>query len=513
MKQIIKNFNNLIKKTIFNVKNKTNNNFNNLIKKILFNVKNKTNNKFKISKFNKYFISFIALLFFYLFYLLIPLLYDKTWVQTSIENKILNGFKINISVSADISYRILPAPHFLIKNSTILINDNNKPKPIAQIKSLKVFLSQQNFLNKEKMSLNKIVINNANFSLLRSDFKLLNKYSNVQFSNKKIKINNSKIFFKDDSGEVISIVKIDKATLFFDNKKLLNLFQLKGETYAIPFTFDFWFNNGSTQNKEINFTAKSLKLNIFNKSTTEQNKLIRGKNIISFLNSTLNTKYDIKNELIIFKSENYKLKNSKFNYNGELSINPFDLNLNIDLGNYKISKLYNINSTLKEFVESGLLFNDNISINTTITSYSNIKKEIFQNSKIHFNIINGKINFNKTKFVNNKIGTLELKNSNLFFKDNNLVLNTDILIDIKSSDHLFSFLNTNKLSRRNFKNILVNLDYNISTNQFEFNHIKIDNKKISNQMLLVIEGFRDNNLNNLIKSRGLINEALNGYDG
>jgi hypothetical protein len=93
------------------------------------------------------------------------------------------------------------------------------------------------------------------------------------------------------------------------------------------------------------------------------------------------------------------------------------------------------------------------------------------------------------------------------------VLNTDILIDIKSSDHLFSFLNTNKLSRRNFKNILVNLDYNISTNQFEFNHIKIDNKKISNQMLLVIEGFRDNNLNNLIKSRGLINEALNGYDG
>ena len=58
MKQIIKNFNNLIKKTIFKVQNKTNNNF-------------------KISNFNKYLITFIALLFFYLFYLLIPFYMTK----------------------------------------------------------------------------------------------------------------------------------------------------------------------------------------------------------------------------------------------------------------------------------------------------------------------------------------------------------------------------------------------------------------------------------------------------
>ena len=99
MKKIIKNFNKLIKRTIFKVKNKTNNNF------------------------NKYLITFIGLLFFYLFYLLIPLHYDKTWVQTNIESKLLNEFKINLSNSADISYRILPAPHFLIKNSKILVGE------------------------------------------------------------------------------------------------------------------------------------------------------------------------------------------------------------------------------------------------------------------------------------------------------------------------------------------------------------------------------------------------------
>ena len=66
MKKIIKNFNNLIQRTIFKVQNKTNNNFN-------------------ISSFNKYLISFIAVLFIYLFYLWIPLLYDKAWLQTNIE--------------------------------------------------------------------------------------------------------------------------------------------------------------------------------------------------------------------------------------------------------------------------------------------------------------------------------------------------------------------------------------------------------------------------------------------
>ena len=75
MKKIVKNFNNLIKKTIFKVKNKTNSNF-------------------KISNFNKYSIVIIGLLFSYLFYLLIPTLYDKTWVQSTIESKFSNEFKI-----------------------------------------------------------------------------------------------------------------------------------------------------------------------------------------------------------------------------------------------------------------------------------------------------------------------------------------------------------------------------------------------------------------------------------
>ena len=494
MKQTIKNFNNLIKKTIFKVKNKTNNNF-------------------KISNFNKYLITFVGLLFFYLFYLLIPLLYDKTWVQTSIENKILNEFKIKLSSSADISYRILPAPHFLIKDSIILINDNKKLKSISEIKNLKVFISQKNFLEKEKMNITKIVISNANFSLLHTDFKILNESSNNQLSKKKIKIYDSNIFFKDMSDEVTSIVKIDSAILFFEDKELLNVFSLKGETFAVPFTFNFTNKIGSIQKKEININVESLNLNISNKSENKNNNYISGINIISILNTTINTKYNIKDKLITFMSDKSKIKNSKLDYKGEMSISPFDLNIIINLEKYVISKLLNMNSILVELIKSKLLFNENISIKGSIIAKSKKKGKIFQNIDFSFHIINGIINLDNTRFVNDNIGLVELNNSNLFVRNNNLILSTNMLIKIKNPNRLFSFLNTAKKSRKDIKNILINLDYNISTNQIEFNNIKVDNNNVNNELISIIDGFSDNNINNLTRSRVLINKLLYAYEG
>ena len=493
MKQIIKNFNNLVKRTILKVQNKTNNNFN-------------------ISVFNKYLITFITSLFLYLFYLLIPLLYDKTWLQANIESKLLNEFKVNLSTSADISYRILPAPHFLIKDSKILVAEGEKTKSIAEIKDFQIFLSQANLFDKEKMNIKKIVISNANFSLLRGDIKLLNEHISKKFSNKKVTIKNSNIFFKDNLEEIISIIKVDKTVLFFDDEKLLNFFKLKGEVFNLPFTFDFISSNDSIKYKEFYLNSKRLKLDISNKSTTE-NKLTSGKNSITFLQSTINTRYNLKEKLIIFESSNSRLDNSQVNYKGELSINPFDLILNINLDNYKISKLFDINPLLIELIKSGLLFNENISVSTSIITNSNIKNEIFDSAKINFYIIGGKIHFDKTKFINNNIGSLQLNNSNLFYENNELTFNSDILIDIQNSQKLFSFLNTSKSSRKDIKTILINLDYDILANQIRFNNVKIDNREVSSQLLTIIEDFTDNNQNNFNKSRRLLNEALKAYEG
>ena len=494
MKQIVKKFNILVKKTIFKVENKTNSNF-------------------TISVFNKYLITIVTLLFIYLFYLLIPTFYSKTWVQTNIKNKLLNEFKINLSNSRDISYRILPAPHFLIKDSKILLKGVEKNNFVAQVKNLKVFINKNNFFNKEKMYIKEVKLNNVNFSLLRNNLTSFNDARNNKLSNKKIIINHSNIFLKNNLGETITIIKIFKSLLFFDDKKLLNMFDFSGEVFNIPFKIKSQTQIDHKKNDKINIEAKNLRLNIFNESNISDQDSIAGKNIISLLDSTINTKYDLKKNLIIFSSINSKIKNSKVSYNGELSINPFDLELDINLGEHKISQLFNTNNVFIDFIKSGLLFNDNISLVTTIAANSSLKEEIFQHARINFRIVNGKINLDNTMFINDKIGFFELKNSNLFFKNKNLILNTDILIDIKNSNNLFSFLNTNKSSRKDFKKILINLDYNFLSNQLKFNSAKIDNDAFSDQLLTIIEGFEDNNLNNIIKSRGIVNRLLKAYAG
>ena len=494
MKQIVKKFNNLLKKTIFKVQNKT-------------------NNKLRISSFNKYLITFIGLLFFYLFYLLTPLLYEKTWVQNKIESKFLNEFKLNLSTSADISYRILPAPHFLVKNSKLSFDGNKNQKSIADIRSLKFFLSRSNFFNKEKMNVKKVIIDNANFSFLRSDISTLNKFSDSKFSNKKIKINNSKIFFKDNLNEIITIIKMDKSILFFDNVKLLNLFKLNGVVFGVPFIFNLNHKNDSINNKTINLAAKSLKLNIFNEFFNQNSPSSTGRNIISISKTIIKTKYEVKEKVITFVSDNSKSGILKIDFNGKLSINPFDLYLDIILDDYKISKLFKPNAILNEFFKSKLLFNDNLSVDLSFFIKTSSKDQIFNDAKINFNISNGKFNFDKSIFVNNNIGLLELNNSNLLYDNSKFILNTDIWITIKDSDQLFSFLNTRKKSRKKIENILINLDYDFLNSRVKFNTIKIDNKEVNDQFLSKIETFNDHTSNNMIKSRRLINELLSVYEG
>ena len=518
MNRFIQNFNNLIKKIILKVKNKTNDKFqfitfNNLFKKKVFKVPTQINNKFQVSTFNKCLITFISLLFLYLFYLSIPVLYNKTLVQRNIEDKLLKEFNINFSTSSNISYRILPTPHFLFKDSKIYKGDNEQKTSLANIKNLKVFIGQNNFFNQNKIIVKKVKIDNANFLLLRKDLKLLKNSNNNKFSNKNIEINEGNIFFKDNSDETIAIIKISKAFLFHDNENLFNLFNLKGEAFNIPFNLIYKKKFNSLKSEEIDITFKKLKLKVFDVFNNEQNNPNSGKNIISFLNSTINTEYKIENNIVNFNSKGSRIKNVVIDYDGVLSVNPFDLSLKINIDNYKFFKTSNIITILNELIKTGLLFNENISVNTSIISNSKLKNKIFQNININFNIINGKINFNKTRLINKKIGSLELERSNLYLKNDTMILNTDIIIDINNYDELFSLLQTNKKFRKPIKSVRINIDYNFLINQITFNNIKVNNKKVSDELSRILEDFNDNNFDNWNKNKRLLNILFESYEG
>jgi len=476
--------------------------FNKFIQKTIFKVENKTNDKFHVSNFSKYIITTIAVLFIYIFYLSIPILYDKNWIQNKIISKLSTEFNINLSNSFDISYRILPKPHYLIKNTKTTL---------AEIKGLNVYISQNNFFNKDSIRINEVIIEEANFFLLNDNIKTLYENSEKKFSKKKIKINNSNIFFKNNLNEVISIIKISNAFLFFDEKNLFNLFDFKGEIFNVPFELNY--QNIINSQKKIKIKANNLKLEVINKFFKKDEDLSSGVNSISILSSSINTKYKINDQAIIFQSDGSTFYNSRINYNGQLAINPFDLNLKINLYNYKISNLFTPNSIINEFIKSGLLFNENISVHSLVNIKSSKKDEIFNEAKLELRVLNGTINFDNSIFINNNIGLMEVSNSDLFLENDELILTSNLSIDIKDTDQLFSFLNTTKKSRKDIKNIKLNIIYNFLRNQIEFKNIKINDNDMSSQFNNITGGFIDNDSNNLTKSRKLLNELINLYDG
>ena len=114
------------------------------IKKLLFfiiRLEFMKNIKFKTSVFSRYLISLIVILFSYLFYLSIPALYNYQTLQKQLTTKLLKEFNLNVGLSADIAYRILPSPNFEIKNASLNIDTSKELVTFAQVKKMKVYIS------------------------------------------------------------------------------------------------------------------------------------------------------------------------------------------------------------------------------------------------------------------------------------------------------------------------------------------------------------------------------------
>ena len=127
------------------------------MKKINFNIKFNT----KIGIF-----TIAGFFFLYLLYLSIPSLYDSGRVQKDLYNKLLTEFGFNLSLSSNIAYRILPQPHFHVKDTKIFGDKANSTDEIGQIKDVKVFISQKNLFKRQSINIKKVVLSKGNFFLM-----------------------------------------------------------------------------------------------------------------------------------------------------------------------------------------------------------------------------------------------------------------------------------------------------------------------------------------------------------
>ena len=436
------------------------------------------NHKFKnISSFNRYLIFLITLLFLYLFFLSIPSLYDKEPLQTKL-NKIINEeYNINLSLSSEIQYNILPKPHFLIKNVKFFSNDNTLPKELGQIKKLKVFISQKNFFKKEIIEINSISLNTANFLIHQSDLKYFIKFFGEKFSHKKLNIKNSKFFYIDDNKNVISIFPISRLKLNYNNKDSKNLLISKGEFFTVPYSLNW--NKDFVEKKTSTFLKlKKLNLKIINFTSEKKNDALEIENVIYFRNIEMGSNIILNKNLIEIKSqENSKIKNNKIGYVGKIDLSPFYLNMDLNFERLNFKKNIFDNSLLRNLLLIEPLYDENLNAKFTLKIENLVKSKLFNSSKILVNLENGAINFDNTIFKGD-LGNLNLISGNLVNVKDDLIFTGNFVFNISSEDLFYKLFQINKKNRNKIKNVYFDISYNLIKDKIIINNLILEPGKI-----------------------------------
>ena len=433
------------------------------MKKNFFNIKL----NFKIGVF-----TFFSLFFLYLLYLSIPSLYDSGRVQKVLYYKLIEEFGLNLSLSSEITYRILPQPHFHIKDTKVFRDKSKVSEEIGEIKDLRVFISSKNFFNKKKIYINKIILSKCNFFFNRSNLDYINDFLNKDFSEKSIFIKKSKFFFSDKNDNIIFIYTINKLDFLKDVKENSNQIKTIGSIFKIPIKFS-WQKNLSNKNTIVNFKAEKVDIDFINKGYLEKGKYFY-ENSFNILTNNLKTKYEFFDNSIKLNSKKSFIKNTPISYSGNIELSPFSFQIFVDAKDIDLEYFLNNTFLLNEIISSKILINDNINGQIRIKTNKLNKIRLFDNAIINFNFEEGDINLNNSQLINNKFAKILLYNSNFDQSDGSSNFNGEIKFDIFDYEQFFRVFSIPKKNRLKKKIYKINFQYTFNLNNSKFSIDKIN---------------------------------------
>ncbi|MFL2894561.1 MAG: hypothetical protein ACJZ4I_03655 [Candidatus Pelagibacter sp.] len=423
--------------------------------------------------------SISTVFFLYLLYLSIPSLYDSGRVQKVFNDKFLTDFNLNISLSTDISYRILPQPHFLIKDAKLFYKKKNLLNEIGHIKELKIYVSKKNFFKEKNVEILKVEFNKSNFFLMKNDFIFFKKYLNKKFSEKKLIIKKSKFFLNDDNKNIIFIYTINKSKLNFNLEDDTNFLSTIGEIYKIPVELN-WSKNFTTKKKITEINTKKIFIDSLN-----EGNFIKGKyeyeNILNLFSSRLKTKYEISDEMLVFESKTSLIKSTPIKYKGIVNFKPFNFKINIDSKKLDFSYFWKNLYLVNELISTELLLNQNLYGNIFISSEKIIKNKNFNKIALNINFKESEINFDNTRLFSDKLGEIEVHDSILQSIEGFAILSAKLKLKIKEQDLFHKNFLIPKKNRKEIKNLIFDISFQLDDGLIIVNGVFFeDNNKIKN---------------------------------
>ena len=350
-----------------------------------------------------------------------------------------------------------------------------------------------------------------NFNLNKESHNFFIKLLASDFSNFTLKIKNSNIFYKNIENDVLFINKINKIEYFYDIKNLKNILLADNEIFNIPYKIkiqDDLFKKKIIS--KINLDIINLEIeNIFNYSTAKKNGLIK---LIHNQNKSEGN-YKIEKNFFNF---NYldKSKDQNFKYNGFISLKPFFSEFSGDLNEMNLVKLLNSKSIIVQLLKTGILNNENLNINSRIFAKQTNSLRDLVNIVLNIKISDGLVDINETKFSLEDYADFKISDSLLYTIDNNLILDAKIKVNIKDPNEIFKNLQTPRNYRKEVRKLAFNLSYNFDQMTANIKNIKIDDIAYNNVNKILREIIlKDNNLQNRIYIKNLLNQAIKSYAG
>ena len=460
-----------------------------------------------IARSNKIILTFVALIILFIVYLLQPVFFDQNQISKKLKSELIKKYNLDMSFSKKLNYNLFPSPHFTSKKS-ILTYQNKK---LAEINSLKIFVSAGNLFSSQNIEIKDVIINSANFNIDKDNKNFFIELLNNKFLENTLNIKDSNIFFRNLNKEVLFINKISNLKYFYDRKELKNVSTSENELFNINYRLKV---SDDRIKKKIfsKLNIDLIKLQIENELNYNDD-IKKGEMQIIFnkLKSILN--YETNQKFFNFKYFD-KPDEYKFLFKGNFNLNPFYASINGESEILNILYFLHPNSIFAQLLKTEIFNNKNIDFELNINSSKIKNNSNFKNLKLSSKIKEGLIDFDNSRFQWKNYANFKLNDSLIYIKNGELILDTRMQIIIEDLNQIYKYLLTPKKYRKVFKTVNLNFSYNFDQKMINLNDIRIDNKfdqnintTISNLIL------KDNNLQNKIYLKKILNEAIKSYSG
>ena len=467
----------------------------------------KFENLINLATNNKIVLTFVALFVLFVSYLLLPTFYNQKDISKELKNEMLNKLNLNFNFSQNLKYSFFPRPHFISNKSFLVFDQNN----ISEVSKIKIYVSLESLFSLKNMKINEVILDNANFELNSNNYDFFTKLLDNDFTNINLKIKNSNLFFRNSDKDILFINKILNMKYYYDLNELKNTFYSENEIFNVPYSLQI-INNKDKKKLLSKLNISFLKLQVENEYDYNSNiKFGSATFLFSKLKSFVNYKTNKNFFEFVFFDE---LNEPKFNYKGKLNFKPFHSTLEGRTEEINLSYLFGSSAVIAELLKTEIFNNNNLDIKLNIIANKIKNNRNFINIIINSKIKESLIDIDQTKLEwKNKVIS-RLSDTLFYMNEGKLVLDGRFKIDIINHKDIYQFLLTPKNYRKEIKKIESSFSYIFDEKVIILKDIIVDgkfNKKLNERLNTIY--LRDDNLQNKIYFKNLINEAIKAYAG